>query len=167
MTDQKPTLLQQAVRQTPWRAQSQTTAIIALVVVVTIIIGALYLAQATTTATTGRELEDLESTRDFLQRANEETSAEIASKRNISDVRGRAQNLGFVPVSSDRLEYIVVDGYSPIRATPTPEMTAEPTYVYDETFNGWVQKQWDNLVKQFEAWTGRDKATGTPRPQER
>jgi uncharacterized protein YxeA len=164
MTEKKPTLLQQAVRQAPWRPQTQTTAILALVMVVTIIIGALYLAQATTTATTGRELEYLESTRDYLQRANEETSAEIASKRNISDLRGRAQNLGFAPVTSDRLEYIVVDGYSPVRATPTPEATAEPAYVYDETFNGWVQEQWDNLVKQFEAWTGRDKATVTPRP---
>ena len=164
MTEKKPTLLQQAVRQAPWRAQTPTTAILALVVVVTVIIGALYLAQATTTATTGRALEYLESTRDFLQRANEETSAEIASKRNISDLRGRAQNLGFAPVTGDRLEYIVVDGYSPIRATPTPEATAEPVYVYDETFNGWVQEQWDNLVKQFEAWTGRDKATVTPRP---
>ena len=146
----------------PWRTQNQTLAILALVMVVAIIIGVLYLAQATTTATTGRELENLQSTRDYLQRANEETNAEIASKRNIVDLRGRAQNLGFVPASSDQIQYIVVDGYAPDRATPTPEMTAAPTFVYDETFNGWVQKEWDTLVKQFEAWTGGEKATPTP-----
>ena len=119
MADKKPTLLQQAGRQMPWRTQNQTLAILALILVVGIIIGALYLAQATTTATTGRELQNLQSTRDYLQRANEETNAEIASKRNIVDLRGRAQNLGFVPASSDQIQYIVVDGYSPQRATPT------------------------------------------------
>src|SRR5512142_956046 len=138
MADKKPTLIQQAVRQMPWRTQNQTLAILALVMVVAIIIGALYLAQATTTATTGRELQYLQSTRDYLQRANEETNAEIASKRNIVDLRGRAQNLGFASASSDQIQYIVVDGYAVERATPTPDMTAEPTFVYDETFNGWV-----------------------------
>ncbi len=164
MAEKKPTLIQQAVRQMPWRTQNQTLAILALVMVVAIIIGALYLAQATTTATTGTERQNLPSTRDYLQRANEETNAEIASKRNIVDLRGRAQNLGFVPASSDQIEYVVVDGYSPDRATPTPEMTVEPTFVYDETFNGWVQKEWDTLVRQFEAWTGSDKTTPTPQP---
>ncbi len=164
MTDRKPTLIQQAVRQMPWRTQNQTLAILALILVVAIIIGALYLALATTTATTGRELQNLQSTRDYLQRANEETNAEIAGKRNIVDLRGRAQNLGFVPASSDDIQYIVVDGYSPGRATSTPEITAVPTFVYDETFNGWVQKQWDILVRQFEAWTGSDKTTPTPHP---
>jgi len=98
MTEKKPTLLQQAVRQAPWRAQTPTTAILALVVVVTVIIGALYLAQATTTATTGRALEYLESTRDFLQRANEETSAEIASKiHSVAPPGGTAGGTAVAP----------------------------------------------------------------------
>ncbi len=155
---------QQAVRQIPWRTQTQTAAIIALILIVAIIIGALYLAQATATATTGRELEQLSGTRDYLQRANEDLNAEIANKRSISTLRGRALELGFVDIDSTRIEYLVVNGYTPFRATPTPEVTAEPTYVYDETFNGWVQQQWDSLVKQFEAWTGRDQVTPTPLP---
>ncbi len=110
MAEKKPALTQQAGRQMPWRTQNQTLAILALVMVVGMIIGALYLAQATTTATTGRELQNLQSTRDYLQRANEETNAEIAGKRNIVDLRGRAQNLGFVPASSDDIQYVVVDG---------------------------------------------------------
>jgi hypothetical protein len=160
MAEEKP--LQQAVRPAPWRTQTQTAAIIALVLIVAIIIGALYLAQATVTATTGRELEDLSGTRDYLQRANEDLIAEIANRRSITNLQGRAQELGYVPITADDVEYLVVNGYTPNRATPTPEVTAEPTYVYDETFNGWVQQQWDNLVKQFETWTGRDRATPTP-----
>jgi hypothetical protein len=49
----------------------------------------------------------------------------------------------------------VVKGYTPYRDTPTPQATVVPTYVYDETFNGWVQQQWNLLVKQFEEWMGR------------
>lgn len=146
----------------PWRTQTQTAAVAALVMIVSIIIGALYLAQATATATTGQHLQDLSATRDYLQRANEDTSAQIAYKKDINTLRGRAQELGFLPVGPDRQQFLVVPGYSPIRATPTPEITAEPTFVYDETFNGWVQQQWNALLKQFEAWAGRDNATPVP-----
>jgi len=129
-----------------------------------VIIGALYLAQATTTATTGEELQELQSTRDYLQRANEDTKAQIAGQRNISVLRGRAQALGFVPVTADKLQYLVVAGYSPFRATPTPVVTPEIVYVYDETFSGWVQQQWNALTRQFEAWSGPVKATATAIP---
>jgi hypothetical protein len=128
---------------------------------VALIIGALFLAQATTTVTTGQHLIDLQVTRDYLQRANEETSAQIAEKRNISVLRGRAQALGFLPVGPQNIEYIVVNGYFPERATPTPEFTPVPVFVYNETFNGWAQQQWNNLVKQFETWMG---GNSTPTP---
>src|SRR5438067_12472274 len=111
MAEDKP--LQQAVRPMPWRTQTQTAAIIALVLIVAIIIGALYLAQATVTATTGRELEDLSGTRDYLQRANEDLVAQIANKRSITNLRGRAQELGYSPVTVDQIEYLVVNGYTP------------------------------------------------------
>jgi len=164
MTEKKLETNQQAIRQAPWRTQTQTAAIIALVLIVAIIIGALYLAQATTTATTGQELRQLQLTADSLQRANEDTIAAIALKRDITTLRGRAQALGFVPVDSDRLKYVVVPGYAPERATATPVVTAEPVITYDETFNGWAKQQWDTLLKQFEAWTGRDRQTPTPLP---
>ncbi|HLY27414.1 MAG TPA: hypothetical protein VKQ72_13810 [Aggregatilineales bacterium] len=154
----------QAVKTTPLRPHRQAAAIAALVMVVAVIIGALYLAQATTTATTGAQLQELQSTRDYLQRANEDTSAQIAADRNISVLRGRAQALGFVPVTADKLQYLVVAGYSPYRATPTPVVTPEIVYVYDETFGGWVQQQWNTLTRQFEAWSGRSQPTPTPIP---
>ena len=158
MADKRPDSVQQAVRLVPWRTQTQTAAIVALVLVIAIIIGALYLAQATTTATTGQLLLQLSATRDSLQRNNEALAGEIAQMRNIGNLRGRAQALGFVPVGPDKQEYVVVNGYSPVRATATPEFTPEPTFVYDETFNGWAQKQWNSLTKQFEDWAGRNRS---------
>lgn len=156
------TAFQQAVPGVQSRSPAQVAAVIALAVIVAIIIGALYLAQATVTATTGSELIALQRTREFLQRANADTLAQIALRRNLTTLLGRAQALGFVPAGPDQLVYIVVQGYHPERATPTPHATAAPTYVYDETFTGWVQQQWNILVGQFEQWMGRNQPTPAP-----
>lgn len=131
--------------------------------VVAIIIGALYLAQATITATTGSELIALARTRDFLQRAISDTESKIALKRNINALRGRALELGFRDAGPGEIDYLVVEGYVPVRATPTPQATPVPTLVYDETFTGWVQQQWNALVAQFEQWMQRGQATPIPR----
>lgn len=154
MTDRREpsTPIRQAVPQLPWRSPTQAIAIIGLIMVVAIFIGALYLAQATVTATMGSNLLELQRTREFLQRAIGDMQAQIAQQRNINTLRGRAQQLGFAPAAAQDLEYIVVEGYSPIRATPTPFLTPAPTLVYDETFESWVRQQWDALLRQFEQW---------------
>ncbi len=162
MSEKRPTWLQHALREASARTQTETLAIAGLIVFVAIIIGALYLAQATATASTGFELGSLVKTRELVQRNNEDLMAQIAQKRNINDLRGRAQILGFQPVSTQ--EYIVVAGYSPNRATPTPEVTAAPVFVYDETFSGWVKAQTAKLSAQFEAWSGRANPTALPTP---
>jgi hypothetical protein len=158
MTDRETSPLvpkQQAFRQPLWqRRQTQTTLFIAMILVVSLIIGALYLVQATTTATTGSELIDLRLERDRLARVNEDMEAQIAFKRNLSALTGRAQALGFVTVSPDDVRYLVVDGYARQRATATPIATAIPAPVDTETFDGWVREQWSRLVQQFEAWSG-------------
>lgn len=158
-----PDWLRHALRQASARTQTETLAIAALVVFVAILIGALYLAQATATATTGFELEDLVKTRDSFQRNNEDMGAQIAHKTDINELRGRAQALGYQPIGPDDQEYIVVNGYEPVRATPTPEVTVMPTLVYNETFSGWVQEQWDRLQAQLSSWMGQQ-ATPTELP---
>lgn len=153
----------QAVPRTPWNSPTQSAAVVGLIVVVAIIIGALYLAQATITATTGSELIALARTRDFLQRAISDTESKIALKRSINALRGRALELGFRDAGPSEMDYLVVEGYVPLRATPTPQATPVPTFVYDETFTGWVQQQWNALVAQFEQWMQRGQATPIPR----
>ncbi|HRE49496.1 MAG TPA: hypothetical protein PLD47_17355 [Aggregatilineales bacterium] len=147
----------QVLPQTTARPPAQAAAVIGLAVVVAIIIGALYLAQATVTATTGSNLIQLQRTRDFLQRANSDSEAQIALKSSISTLRGRALELGFRPAEPADLVYLIVEGYTPNRATPTPMITPTPARLYDETFAGWLEQQWASLVMQFEAWMGRGK----------
>ena len=160
----RPDWLRHALRQASARTQTETLAIAALVVFVAILIGALYLAQATATATTGFELQDLMKTRDSFQRNNEDMGAQIAHQTDINELRGRAQALGYQPIGPDDQEYIVVPGYEPVRATPTAQVTIAPTYVYDETFNGWLQQQLSRLQSQFSVWMGQATPTDLPAP---
>jgi uncharacterized protein YxeA len=155
----------QAFRQVPWqRAQTQTILLIVMVILVSLVIGALYLVQATVTATTGDQLIQLRDERDRLSRLNQEMEAQIAFKRNLSVLTGRAQALGFVPADSSDRRYVVIDNYTRDRATPTPIVTPLPTLVYTETFDSWVREQWNVLVQQFEAWSGSRSTQATPSP---
>ena len=155
----------QAYRQMPWqRAQTQTILLIVMVIVVTLIIGALYLVQATVTATTGDQLIRLREERDQLSRINEDLESQIAFKRNLAVLTGRAQALGFSQAGPDDMRWVVIDNYTRDRATPTPIVTPAPTYAYTETFDGWVREQWGRLVQQFEAWTGSRNTAATPQP---
>jgi hypothetical protein len=159
-SDSRPSWLRQAVQQAAARNQAETLALIGLIVFVAIIIGALYLAQSTSTAITGRQLEQLVKTRDSFQRDNEDLVAQIAAQKDINQLRQRAAKLGFATITANNQEYVVIGGYQVIRATPTPVVTPVPTFVYEETFNGWFQQQWDRFNQQFAEWAAR---TGTNR----
>jgi len=145
--------LQHTLRRRSWRVQRQAVALGALGLFVAIIIGALYLAQASSLSTLGRQLEDLIAQRNQLEQTNEQLRADIAGLRSVPRLLARAQELGFVQAARDQIEYLVVNGYNPNRtqaAAPVAQPTEEPTPVYDETFTGWVQQQWDSFRRQFE-----------------
>jgi hypothetical protein len=129
----------------------------ALGLFVAIIIGALYLAQASSLSTLGRQLEDLIAQRNQLEQTNEQLRAEIAELRSVPRLLARAQELGFVQAARDQIEYLVIEGYNPNRAqtvVPVEDQTDEaPLPVYDETFIGWVQQQWDSFRSQFERFS--------------
>jgi len=149
--------LQHALRSAPWRRQSQLAAMIALALIVAIIIGALYLAQATTTSTIGRQMEELQAYREQLVRENEQIRAEIADLRSIPRLEQRANELGFSEADRDQLQYLVIPGYlpeEPASVAPLHPVDENGLPDYDETFSGWLQQTWQTLVLQFEDWVG-------------
>jgi cell division protein FtsB len=152
--------LQHALRRSPWRPQRQVIALGALVLFVAIIVGALYLAQASATSTMGRQLDDLIAQRDQLEQQNEEFRAQIASLRTEARLQSRAQALGFASAAREDIEYLVVQGYNPDRVQnlPTPQAQQPAAPLYDETFMGWVQQQWDILKQQFNSFVNREEA---------
>ncbi len=152
--------IQHALNPARWRPQRQAIALTTLALFVGIIMGALYLSQAATAATLGRELERLIIQRQTIEQQNEQLRAEIASLRSVPHLQNRARELGFQPITADRLEYIVIPGYAPradmidrtVAVAPAaPQITPVP--VYDETFTGWLQAQFDAFTRQLRQFT--------------
>lgn len=118
-------------------------------------IGALYLIQSTTTTTTARVLDQMSDQRDRLERENERLRVEIADLESLPLRMTRAAEMGFREAGPGDIQYIVVEGYRYNRpvatATPTPTPTPEAPE-YADTFEGWLQKQWDALKDQFDQW---------------
>lgn len=140
--------LSHGLRQAPWRVQTQATSIVAMSVIVVLVIGALYLAQATSTATTGRDLQELETHRQELEQQNSQIEAEIASMRSVPRLTQRALDLGFRPATAEEIEYLPVEGLPPA-ATPQPGPVEPDIPVYDETLSGWLRAQWVRLATEF------------------
>lgn len=136
------------------RERQQFIAVLVLFVAVSIIIGALYLVQATTNVTNARDIQALRERRDRLQRENEALRAENAQLYSVPSLFSRASTLGFVTAAPEDIQYIVVEGYiynqpaptlTPVLMTPTPQ-------VYDDNFAGWLRRQLDKLRALFENW---------------
>ncbi|MFO7321550.1 MAG: hypothetical protein DIU68_007460 [Chloroflexota bacterium] len=146
------------LRRTHWRPQRQAVALATLSLIIGIIIGALYLAQSAAASTLGRQLEDMIALRNELEQENERLRAEIASLQSVPRLLARAQELGFTMASRDRIEYLTIEGYNPYRnqiVTRVETTRAETVPVYDESFSGWLQQQFDALSRQFEMFTSR------------
>ncbi len=152
--------IQQAARRSQWRPTRTFIAIATLALFVAIIIGGLYLSQSANASAMGRQLEALITERNNLEQANEQIRADIASLRGVGRLLTRAGELGFVPASQDQILYVVSDSYNPRRqeevelsddAIQPSQITAAP--VYDESFIGWVQQQFDALRQQLEVYS--------------
>jgi cell division protein FtsL len=148
MAERQGNWLSHALREAPWRRQTQATSIVALSVVVVLVVGSLYLAQATSTATTGRDLQALELRRQELEQQNSQIEAEIAALRSVSRLTERALEMGLRPANADEIEYLPVEGLPPPSA-PVPEAVEPEVPVYDETLSGWLRTQWNKLATEF------------------
>jgi hypothetical protein len=154
-TKRRENWLSHGLRKAPWRTQTQATSIVALSVIVVLVIGTLYLAQATSTATTGRDLQALELHRQELEQKNAQIEAEIAALRSVPRLTQRGLELGFRPARSEEIEYLPVEGLPPISA-PQPEPVELEVPVYDETLSGWLRTQWIKLVSEFGSFVQAD-----------
>lgn len=137
------------------REQRQFFAVLVLFTFVAIILGALYLVQATTNVGNARDIQNLRERRDRIFRENELLKAENAQLASVPRMMERAATLGFVTAAPEDIQYLVVEGYvynqpaptlTPVLMTPTP-------LVYEENFAGWVERQLDKLQELFEHWS--------------
>jgi type II secretory pathway pseudopilin PulG len=159
MTEHRPdgSWIRQAIRQAPWRTQTQASSLVLAVVVMVAVIGALYLAQASRTAAAGRRLQELEVQRQALEQQNAQLRAEIAALRSVPRLIGEAEKLGFHNAKQDEVEYIVIEEVpAALGATPTPIPTmTELVPTYDETLDSWLSEQMAVFRERFGAFWQR------------
>jgi cell division protein FtsL len=135
----------QALRQAPWRTQTQATSLVLAVVIMVLVIGALYLAQASRTAAAGRRLQDLEAQRKALEQQNAQLRAEIAALQSVPRLTEQAEALGYHFAHNEDVEYIELADLPPRRSAvsqPEPEPEEGDQVVpYEESLGGWLARQ--------------------------
>ncbi|MBL8091317.1 MAG: hypothetical protein JNJ43_13365 [Anaerolineales bacterium] len=100
-----------AYRVAPWRVQRQWIGNALLLVVVLALVAGLYLNVTSRTAIAGREIQDLMSAIAISQQTSSDLHTQLASLTSASAMEQRARQLGFRPVTSEDLQYLVVPGY--------------------------------------------------------
>jgi hypothetical protein len=146
--------IQHALKRSAWRPQRQVVALATLGFFIALILGALYLTQVASEATTNRHLEELLDERDDLERINEELRAEIAQLKSVGNLQARAEAVGFTLANQDQILYLPVAGYVPGQANPVAPVASVESQditpdVYDETFGDWLGRQWQALREKF------------------
>ena len=100
-----------AYRIAPWRIQRQWIGNALLVVVGFAMVAALYLYVTARAAIAGREIQDLTASTRISQQASADLQTRFAALTSTSVMEERALALGFEPIKSGKVEYIVVAGY--------------------------------------------------------
>lgn len=113
----------QAYRQAPWRIQTQWMGVFLLGLVLVAMVSAVYLNITARAATTGREVQRLESQAEQLERDIADMRTQLAVLTSSTNMEARAKEMGFVEADSEHTVYAVIPGYtgrSPALLAPPP-----------------------------------------------
>lgn len=145
--------IEHALRRSRFEPEQQVVALATLGFIIALLLGALYLSQVATEASTHTELRAMMAERDELERVNDELRAEIAELKSVPRLEARALELGFVPAASGNIEWLAVDGYTPVEPETVAPVEAvsddDPAAIYDQTFGDWLAEQWERLRGMF------------------
>lgn len=149
----------QAYRQAPWRIQTQWMGIILLGLVLVAMVTAVYLNITARAATTGRQVQSLESDQEQLERDIADLNTHLAVLTSSSTMEQRAKEMGFVAADTEHVTYAIIPGYtgrSPALLAPPPgaDMLSAPLVKPNYT-----QSLWDLLFKGFLSTSPKDQAT--------
>lgn len=103
--------LVQAYKFAPWRVQRQWIVNLLLAVLATAMVATLYLDVTSKAALAGREIQNLTALITESQQRSGDLQTQLASLTSASVMEQRALDLGFRPVKSEEVEYLIVPGY--------------------------------------------------------
>lgn len=117
----------QAYQQTPWRKQLQIIGLFSASVIFVSLVAGVYLNVTARAATTGREIQDMQTDIQTMSRNIESLEIELAQLTSSQTMRERAQELGFIPVTKEQIVYLEVPGYQGRRTAEIAPKAIPPT----------------------------------------
>ena len=134
-----------AFRQAPWRKHRQILAPIAMALFAAALFGAVYLAETSRAAVTGRNVQRLRSRIEKVGFENDLLRAQNANVQSAAELMKRAQQYGYQPLQIEQIEFMEVAGFSrknPLGAEAQPtEKGWQSIDPYDETLAHWVMRR--------------------------
>jgi len=131
----------------PWRIQRQWIGSAFGVLVALAMVATIYLDVTSKAAIAGREIQDLTASITISQQVSADLQTEYATLTSSSIMKQRALELGFRPVKSREVEYLVVAGYVEIEpdilsSAPLPQLSALSILPeYNESLLDWADEQ--------------------------
>lgn len=104
-----------------------------IILAIGMLVGGIYLFQASRIATTGRQVQGLQRDLNEIKRINNELERDIAEAQSLDRLQNDALRLGFTRTQPENVEYLVVPEYP----ENTPTLEVEPAIAVDlpETFS--------------------------------
>jgi cell division protein FtsL len=136
-----------AYKQAPWRIQRQWVSFALLFVLCFAMIASLYLMVTSRAAIVGREIQNLREEITKTEHANADLQTRLANLTSKANIDQRAYALGYHPVDSEELEYLVVPGFSMpegAQLANAPELHPSPPSlptVYTESLLEWMDRE--------------------------
>ena len=103
--------LTQAYYQAPWRKQLQYIVFFLVLLVMSAVVAGIYLNVTARAVTVGQEIQVMQNQIDNLKRTIADKETSLAFLTSTAVMEQRAREMGFRPVESDKIVYVVVPGY--------------------------------------------------------
>ena len=114
------------------------------------LLGVIYLSQASSIATVGLEVQNLQEELDVLKRDNADLERHIAEAQSLERLQKEALRLGFVQAQADQIEYIVVPDYpvasDEVEPIVAPAATTPPAETIGEVLWLSLSKSIGNMI---------------------
>ena len=141
---------EKSFKQAQWRRHRQITVPILIIVFALGMFGAIYLAETSRAAVTGRHVQQLRRQVENIGYENDLIHANNAYLESASLLMERAGQLGYVPLQLDQIEYLLVPNFDYEKdkhhiMNSEGNHSADLTSYYDESLTEWA-------VRHFARW---------------
>jgi cell division protein FtsL len=104
-----------------------------VILLLSTLLGVIYLSQASSIATVGLRVQNLQEDLEFMKRENAVLERQIAEGQSLERLQEEALRLGFTQAQSDQIEYIVVPDYPVVTDPVEPAATPAASQPVPET----------------------------------